>query len=259
MSAFRDTTITVNGAKIALRRGGAGAPLLYLHGANGVPGVLPFMEQLAQRFDVLVPEHPGFGRSDEPNWVETIHDVAYFYLDFLEQLGLDGTHVVGTSLGGWIAMEIAVRNQSRLRSLTLAAPAGILVPTHPPADIFLMKPEESVRALFHDQAFAERMLAIPLTPELAELQVKNKFATARLAWDPRLHDPTLARWLHRVKIPTQIIWGDADKIFAPVYAQTLKQHIPHAAVTILEQCGHLAHIEKTERFVRLITDFAAKA
>src|SRR5438477_255650 len=159
--AFSERFIEVDGCRLNLRRGGSGEPLLYLHGASGAPAVLPFMEKLAQRFDVLVPEHPGFGASDEPGWLENMHDLAYFYLDVLESLELRGLHLVGSSLGGWLALEMAVRDASRLKSLLLVGPAGISAPGVKPGDIFLWSPEELARNLFFDPALAEEMLAHP--------------------------------------------------------------------------------------------------
>src|SRR5450631_4417305 len=100
------STISVNGCNIALMRGGAGAPMLILHGAGGAGAWLPFMAALAEKFDVIVPEHPSFVASDTPDWLDTIHDLAYFYLDVLDQLDLANVHLVGLSLGGWIAAEL---------------------------------------------------------------------------------------------------------------------------------------------------------
>ena len=120
---FKQGFVDVDGCRISLRRGGSGPPLLFLHGASGAPAILPFMEKLAQRFEVLVPEHPGYGLSDEPAWLDNIHDVAYFYLDFLKSLNLQKTILIGSSLGGWIAMEMAVRDTSRIKSLVLVSPA----------------------------------------------------------------------------------------------------------------------------------------
>src|SRR3954468_3403468 len=147
---FTDHFVEIDGCKTHYRRAGKGMPLVFLHGAGGAPIVLPFMEKLATRFDVLVPEHPGYGQSDEPEWLENIHDVAYFYLDFLEQLDLQEVVLVGTSMGGWMAMEIAVRSTSRLSQVVLASPAGIAAPNVKVTDIFLMAPEEVVRAIYHD-------------------------------------------------------------------------------------------------------------
>jgi len=246
---FSDTFVEVDGCKTHLRRGGAGDPLLFLHGASGAPVVMPFMEKLAQRFDVLVPEHPGWGRSDEPEWLENIHDVAYFYLDFLNHLNLKNTTIVGSSMGGWIAMEMAVRDTSRIKSLVLVSPAGIASPGVLPADIFLMAPEEMVRNLFVDQKLAEARLA---QPEDVDISLKNRHTTARLAWEPRLHDPHLGKWLHRIRVPVKIVWGRQDQILPVGFVDEFKRLMPRAQVHILEKCGHLPHAEKADEFVEIV-------
>lgn len=246
---FEESFVEVDGCKVHLRRGGKGEPLLFLHGASGAPAVMPFMEKLAQRFDVLVPEHPGYGKSDEPEWLENIHDMAYFYLDFIQKLGLKNLTVVGSSMGGWIAMEIAVRDTSRLKSLVLVSPAGIAAPGVRPADIFLMPPEVLVRNLFVDQKLAEARLA---APEDVDVALKNRHTTARLAWEPRLHDPFLSKWLHRIDVPVKIIWGREDKILPVGILHELKKLIPTAKSFVLDNVGHLPHAERVDEFVDIV-------
>jgi pimeloyl-ACP methyl ester carboxylesterase len=253
---FGQHFIEVDGCKINLRRGGSGEPLLYLHGANGAPAVMPFMERLAERFNVLVPEHPGFGASDEPGWLENIHDLAYFYLDLLESLDLRGVRLVGSSLGGWLALEMAVRDTSRVKSLVLIGPAGISVPGEKPGDIFLWSPEELVRNLFFDTALAEKVLALPVTPELLDVSLKNRHAVARLGWQPRMHDPFLHKWLHRVNVPVKIVWGGEDRILPVAYAQEFKRLMPGAEVEIVPRCGHLPQAEKPDLFCDIVFRFA---
>src|SRR5947208_5623626 len=119
MAEHTNTKLAVRGCNITLVRGGAGHPLLLLHGAGGAGAWLPCMADLAARHHVIVPEHPGFGASDTPDWLDTVPDLASFYLDLLDQLDLTGVDLVGFSLGGWIAAELAVRNTRRLASLTL--------------------------------------------------------------------------------------------------------------------------------------------
>jgi len=253
--AFCEEICNIRGSRITLKRGGSGRKLLFLHGANGASGVRPFMEDLARDFDVLVPEHPGFGGSDEPEWLDNIHDVAYFYLDFLEQLNLRDVFLVGASLGGWLALEIAIRDASRLSRLSAVGPLGIHVPGIKRGDMFLWSPEERVRNLFHDQKLADRMLAQPPTAEQIEIEVKNSYTVARLAWEPRMFDPHLAKWLHRIKVPTQIIWGDSDRILPAAYAAEFARLIPGARVDIVGQCGHTPHNEKPQEFARLLREF----
>ena len=246
---FETSFVEVDGCKVHLRRGGKGDPLLFLHGASGAPAVMPFMEKLAQRFDVLVPEHPGYGKSDEPEWLENIHDMAYFYLDFLNALDLQKTTIVGSSMGGWMAMEIAVRDTSRLKSLVLVSPAGIAAPGVRPADIFLLPPEELVRNLFVDQKLAEARLA---APEDVDVALKNRHTTARLAWEPRLHDPFLPKWLHRIDVPVKIIWGREDRILPVGISKELKRLMPKAEVHIMDNVGHLPHAERVDEFVDIV-------
>ena len=256
--SFSDGYVEVNGCRTHLRRGGAGAPLLFLHGASGAPAILPFMEKLAERFDVLVPEHPGYGLSEEPEWLENIHDIAYFYLDFLKKLQLEKAVVVGSSMGGWMAMEMAVRDTSRIQSLVLVSPAGIRAPNAEPADIFLLPPEEVVRRLFFDQKLAAARLAEPVTPEAIDISLKNRHTTARLAWEPRFHDPFLPKWLHRIDVPVKIIWGEQDRILPAAFVDVYRKLLPKAEFDLFKDCGHLPHAEKADQFCDSVVRFACK-
>jgi pimeloyl-ACP methyl ester carboxylesterase len=256
--AFSQRYAEVDGCRINLRRGGSGAPLLYLHGSNGAPAVMPFMETLAGRFDVLVPEHPGFGLSQEPAWLENIHDLAYFYLDFLRSFDLRDVHLIGSSIGGWLALEIAVRDTSRIKSLLLVGPAGITAPGVQPGDTFLWSPEELVRNLFFDPAIAERLLAQTPSPEQVDISLKNRHTVARLAWEPRLHDPFLHKWLHRVDVPVKIVWGAEDRILPVAFAEEYRRLMPHAEIEIMPRCGHLPQAEKPDAFCEVVFRFAGR-
>jgi len=249
---FTDHFIELGGCKLHLRRSGSGRPLVFLPGASGEPVVLPFMEKLATRFDVLVPDNPGYGQSDEPEWLENIHDVAYFYLDLFAHLKLREVVLVGASMGGWMAMEIAVRNTSRLHCLMLVAPAGIRAPGVEPADIFLLPPEDMARRLFHDPKLVEQRLAMPMSPEAIDLALKNRHTTARLAWEPRLHDPYLAKWLHRIDVPVSIVWGAQDRILPVGIGHELKRLLPRAELHLIEACGHRPQEEKAAEFCELV-------
>ena len=125
------TELKIGDVAIRLHRAGSGPKLLFLHGAGGVPQWLPFFDALADHYEVLVPEHPGFGGSDDPPWIQSMSDLAMFYLDLIEEAGLDRIHLIGNSLGGWLSAEILIRDRSRFRSLTLLAPAGIRVKGRP--------------------------------------------------------------------------------------------------------------------------------
>jgi pimeloyl-ACP methyl ester carboxylesterase len=249
----------VRDVSVRMLRGGSGPPLLFLHGANGFPKWLPFFEQLARQCDVLLPEHPGFGTSDNPSWMRNVGDLAMYYLDFLDGLGVGKVHIVGHSLGGWTAAELAVRNCAHVASLTLLAPAGIRVKGVPSGDVFIWAPDEAVRNVYYDQAIAERILALPLSDEDADIALTNRFASAKFGWEPRWYNPALERWLHRIGVPTLVLWGADDKLFPKDYAARWGERIPHATVEIIPQCGHVPVVEKADVTARHILNLVGRS
>jgi pimeloyl-ACP methyl ester carboxylesterase len=242
----------VRDVTVRMRRGGSGPPLLYLHGANGLPVWLPLFEQFAKHFEVIVPEHPGFGASDNPPWLRNIGDLAMYYLDFIDGLSPYPVHLVGASLGGWAAAELAVRNCSRLASLSLLAPAGLRVKGLPSGDNFIWDQEEAIRNLYHDQSIAERVLAMPMSEEDADLALTNRYAATKFGWEPRWFNPALERWLHRISVPTLIMWGENDKLFPAAYAKRWNERIPGSRLEIVPQCGHALSMEKPDAAAREI-------
>ena len=259
MTDAKKTEITVAGCPVSLMRKGRGAPLLILHGAGGAGVWLPYMEKLSQSFDVIVPEHPGFGGSEMPEWMDNIHDLTYFYLDFLKRLDLEGVHLVGHSLGGWLAAELAVRNTSRLASLTLVDSAGIYVKGVAQIDPFLVSDEQRIRDFFYDPKLAAQVIARTLTPELEDINLKNRLATAKLVWQPRAYDPHLHKWLHRIDVPTLLLWGDTDRLFPKEYAEAFHKLIPNSRVVVFPECGHIPNVEKADDFVAEVVRFAKEA
>jgi pimeloyl-ACP methyl ester carboxylesterase len=249
------TSLAVRGCNIGLMRGGAGRPLLILHGGGGAGGWMPYMADLAARHDVIVPEHPGYGASDTPDWLDNVADLANFYLDFLDQLDLTDVDLVGFSIGGWIAAELAVRNTRRLASLSLVAAAGIHVPGVKSIDTFLLTDEQRVRAMFHDPGRADAMVERLKQPELEDVGLKNQTTTARLSWQPRGYDPHLHKWLHRITVPTLLVWGAHDRVFPKDYAYAYQRLIPGSAVTIIADCGHVPQIEQRQAFVAVLEGF----
>ncbi|MEC7489223.1 MAG: alpha/beta hydrolase [Pseudomonadota bacterium] len=255
MTDCSESKINIRDTAIHLRRGGSGEPMLFLHGASGVAGWVPSFAALAGSYDLLVPDHPTYGLSAEPDWLRNMDDLAMFYLDFLDEMDLSGVHLVGNSLGGWLAMEIAVRNSTRLKSLTLVGAAGIRIKGKPIADIFMMDPDDLVREIFVNQSFADNILNMELSEEQVDIQIRNRVATARLGWQPRLFNPHLRKWLHRISLPTHVIWGDTDRIIDPAYAAEFGKIISGSKVTIIENAGHLPHVEQSGPFVEATLGF----
>ncbi len=255
MAACVRSRMTLDGCEIDLMRGGEGPPLLFLHGASGAGGWGPFHERLAERFDVIAPAHPGFDGSDDPPWLDRVSDLANFYLDFMKALDLKGVHLVGLSLGGWIAAELATRDTSRLATCTLMCAAGIFIEGQQHLDLFLVSPEERTRLVFHDPKKAAPFIARVADPANADLVMKNQETTARLIWQPRAYDPHLRKWLHRIDRPTLALWGASDPLFPPAYAAEYARLIPGAKAIVLSDCGHLPNAEQPEAAARVICEF----
>lgn len=259
MAEHKAERISINGCSIEMLSGGGGDTLLFLHGAGGIKGWAPYLDGLADNFHVLAPSHPGFGASDNPDWLDNMSDMAFFYLDLIEELDLRDFHLVGNSLGGWLASEVAVRSAHRLKTLTLVSAAGLRVVGVPMGDLFMWSEEERARNTFYDQSMAEERLAVTLSDEEKDVQLQNYFTTGKLSWSPRFHNPDLEKWLHRIKVPTMIMWGDSDKVFPPVYGEAYQAAIPGSELRIIPQCGHLPHQEKLPEFLACIDDITRGA
>ena len=150
---------------------------------------------------------------------------------------------------------MAVRSAERLRSLTLISSAGIHVKGVPKTDIFILDPEEVARLAYADPKIGEKAAARAGTEKYQDLAILNRIASARFGWQPRFFNPRLERWLHRVKIPTHIIWGDGDRIIPPAYAEAFHRLIPGSTLTIIPKAGHLPHVEQAEAVAEAIGSF----
>ncbi len=246
-----DTVETIDGCNVQVLRAGAGVPVLFLHGATGLDW-LPFLHDLSDRYDVIAPEHPGFGRSGTPEWLTSMGDLAFFYLDVLERLKLRDVHLVGHSLGGWLAAEIAIRNTTRLKSLTLISPAGVRAPGAEFGDLFYWSREEAIRHLYADQAYAEELLRSPPSENEVATQAKNTATSVLLAAHPLLHNPQLPCWLHRIDLPTRILWGASDVVIPAACGEIYRAAIPGARLDVFAHCGHMPMVERRSETVDAI-------
>ncbi len=241
-----------------VRRAGEGPPVLVLEGANNIEGWLPLFDRLANKHEVILPTHPGFDGGGPVEWLDSVADLANFYLDFLDERDLSGVHLVGLSLGGWVAAELAVRNTNRLASLTLVSSLGIYLPGCEPLDIFLRSEEQSISDLFHSAELADRVKVQALAPESEDRRLHNRVTTAKLTWEPRFYDPDLRKWLHRIKLPTTIVWGAEDRVLPVAYAQEWRRLIGGAELHVLPDCGHAPQIEAEEPLANIIETFVSK-
>ena len=249
--------IEVRGVRLEMIERGAGRPLLFLHPGIGIDPAAPVLDHLAKSLRLLAPSHPGFGASDLPRGFTTVDDLAYFYLDVLDALDLRDTVVVGVSLGAWIAAEIAVKSTARIAKLVLADAVGIRISDDPEvsdiADIFAMPEKDFIALAYHDPAKGARDPALP--DERLVAQARNLESTARFAWSPYMHDPKLKGRLHRIDVPTLLLWGAQDRIVTPDYGRAYAAAIPGARFATVDQAGHFPHIEQPEQFARQVLSF----
>lgn len=250
--------LDVRGTSIRLMRSGKGPPLLLLRGTDASDAWLPWMDELARSFSVIVPEHPGFGGRPAPAWLDRVSDIANFHLDLIDALALDGVHLVGTSLGGWIAADLAHRSSARLASLTLVGAAGLRLAGVDGIDIFLRTEEQGLADRFHDPAAAAAAARRMLAPESEDVRLANAITIARVAWSPRLHDPALQKWLHRITAPTLIVWGEHDRLFPLAHARAYQAAIAGASLRVVPDCGHAVALEKPDALVAAIVGHASK-
>ena len=250
----------VTGVSLEAVERGQGAPLVFLHPghpAGRIAADAPVLVQLAKSFHVIAPTHPGFGRASAPDGMTTIDDLAYFYLDLLDAMDLRDVVLVGSSLGGWIAAEMAVKSTARLSRLVLANPVGIKNGDREARDIV------DIYSIFDKQiaelAYADAKLGIPDKSKLSEddlfYMARSREATARYAWAPYMHDPKLKGRLHRIGVPTLVLWGEADRIVSQDYGRAYAAAIPGACFAPIRGAGHFPHLEKPEEFVRAVSSF----
>ena len=250
---MRESSIDVNEQKLRVFEAGAGETVLFLHGAGGA-NWYPLLEMLSATRRVIAPEHPGFGRSQIPEWMMSVGDLAFFYLDMLKALDLKDVHLVGHSLGGWTAAEIAIRDTARLKSLSLLSPAGVRSPEVPFGDIFLWSPGEHARHSYYDPKLVEARLKQLATAD-QDITLQNRAAAARLAWNPRLNNPQLPYWLHRIDVPTLFVWGKNDEICPFACAEPFMKPIKQAELYAFAETGHALHTERPKEVAEKLNSF----
>jgi pimeloyl-ACP methyl ester carboxylesterase len=249
-----------NGAfQTFVRIQGEGDPLLFLHGAGGLQGWPPFLESLARSFRVIAPDHPGFGRSEGLEHLDDVVDLALYYTEFIAAMGVDQPYLVGHSLGGMIAAEVAAIAPDVVSKLVLIAPLGLWLDDHPVMDFFAATPEELAAAMFHDpgSAIATESLRVPSDPE-AQLETvlertKNLSAAGKFLWP--LPDRGLKKRIHRIAAPTLLLWGASDRLVPPIYGEAFLKRIQRARLTLFTGASHMLPFEKDDELVEVLTDF----
>jgi pimeloyl-ACP methyl ester carboxylesterase len=227
---------------------------LSLHGAVDARRWLEFHDRLAAQFTVYAPTHPGFGGTPLPGWVKETEDVALHYVDLVKSLSLEKPLVVGMSLGGWIATELAVFRSDLISGLILVSALGVRS-EQPIPDLFITEPMEAVGYLFADPTKAIALLTQGDPVDGIVRMWEEQAAVARLTWK-RPYNLQLRRRLHHVTVPTLVIWGGADRLIAPQHGSMLAHEIDGARLEVFDGAGHMVAIEQPARLAEAIARFA---
>jgi pimeloyl-ACP methyl ester carboxylesterase len=235
---------------------GSGPPLLFLHGGDFVGQNARFLDRLARRWRVAAPRHPGFGHSERAEGFRTVHDIAYLYLDWLDRQH-ERAVIVGSSIGGWIALEICVRSVEHVGALVLIDSLGVKFGGREErdiADVYALPEDELRRRTFFDAARVLPDYALLGDGELTAI-ARDREAAALYGWRPYMHNPGLRQWLHRVRVPTLVLWGDNDGIVTPDYGEKLCSALPSARFERIAQAGHYPQIERPDAVADRIEAF----
>lgn len=259
--------ISVPGGRTARAlQGGSGDPVVFFHAAGGISPADPLLAALAERWSVIAPVHPGFDDLDELDDIRDIHDLALYYDDLFEALGLEGASVIGHSLGGMFAAELAAHVPHRVAKLVLAAPIGLWNDAYPVTDLFIHFPRDAQKIVWADpdSAAAHELAAATASssegaagenPQLAMIisMLQGLAAAGKFMWP--IPDKGLARRLRRVKAQTLVVWGAEDKLAPPQYADDFVAGIAGARAEVLDGAGHMVPYERRDAVLGLLDSF----
>jgi pimeloyl-ACP methyl ester carboxylesterase len=250
----RETRIDVRGKSTQVLIGGSGPPLLYLHGAGGEVAWLPFFEALAEHYEVFVPAHPGFAGSDGLDQIDSMEDLVLHYTDLIELLNIKQPALVGLSLGGWLAAEFATRYSDRIRALAMIAPVGLRPPI---VDIFSASPSETRAIVFSEPEsdLARQFISDDPDPEAYDNYLKAREGTARLGWNPYLHNRKLEGRLYRIKVPTLVVAAGADRLVPQAHCRLYEAGIDNAQFAEIEGVGHAIPFERPAECAAVVIEF----
>jgi pimeloyl-ACP methyl ester carboxylesterase len=258
MPAWSESTIDIAGVKMHIARGGDGPPVLVLHRDTGAPETSAFNDALAKSAHLMLPHHPGWGRSSRAEWMRSVRDLAVIHRGILAELGVKRPVLIGLGFGGWIAAEMATMAPADLAKLVLVAPMGIKPPEGDILDQAIVSYIDYARAGFNDQSAFDRIYgAEPTTDQLEAWDIAREMCF-RIAWKPYMYSQTLAHLLPIVKVPALIVWGDKDKVVPPATAKRYLAALPNARLEVLEDCGHCVDLERPASLAELVESFFAE-
>lgn len=249
--------VQVGAVPLHITEGGEGDPLLVLHPAGGAGRWLPYHAALAQHHRVIAPDHPGFGRTPTSHQIERVDDIAFLYSALLDQLGLETVSVLGLSLGGWIAAELAVLDPHRIGRLVLVNAIGLRIPAHPITDLFAMSPPQKIASVFADPRAAAELFGGE--PDLDGIMAfyRDDTAFARYAWQPFCCNPKLPGRLWRITASTLVLLGGQDRVVPRAHGELYARQIANSRLQEIPAAGHALLLESLDQGIAAIEQFFA--
>jgi len=256
--------VSVGKTSLEVLRKGRGQPLLFLHTGHGLDPADLFLDALSAKYNVIAPAHPGFGSSDLPAGTTTVSDLAYFYLDFLEQEDLQDAVLVGASFGGWLAAELAIKGTGRFSRVVLLDALGAKFGGREQREIqeiLATTIDDLPRLLFNDEETGRKKFGDMDFPSMQEAEIarfaRNRESFLMFGWSHALFNPRLASRLHRIRVPSLVVWGDDDKVVGPDYGRAFARAIPGAKFAGVPRAGHYGYMEQPEAYVKHVLNFLA--
>ena len=248
----RSEFVRIQDVKLEVEHRGRGRPLLVLPGEEGLEADAPVIDELAKKYEVIMLWPPGFGRSTRPDSIRTMDDISYLYLEYLDRFDLRRVPVIGFSMGGWIAAEMASKDCARLSKMILVNAFGIKLGgayDRDIADIWFLPPDQVNARKYHQP---EKWLPDfkTMADRKVQLYARHRESTARFCWEPYMHNPSLRLRLARIRIPSLVLWGAGDGIVTPAYGKAYAKSIPGAKFKTIPRAGHLPHIEQKDAFLK---------
>ena len=260
MSTSTETirTVELRDVSVDVTFKGSGPRLFMLHGGGGPVASMPFTDKLAKTFEIVAPVHPGFGGSEIPEHFDDMQDLIYLYLDLIDELDLQDAIMMGFSMGGWTAAELAVLSTTRISKLILVDAVGVKVGGRDERDIvdvFATPQEDLTELMCHDPAKAPD--PSQMSDEQRQIVQSNRVALGLYTWQPYMHNPKLPRRLHRIDVPTLVLWGEDDGLVTPDYGRAFAGMIPNAEFAVISEAGHAPQVEQPGKFVQHVLSFVS--